>query len=88
MILSVMKNTSTQKEQLIKRLEEAVCCFEHPEQECLEEVEAVVAWFDVDDEERKEVINYFKDEYSDYKWVSKMIRDVFSYVSFRPELVS
>ena len=79
-------NTTNTQNKLIKLLEDAVCCFEHPEQECLEEVERIVGWFDVNDEEKKQIIKFFKEEHSDYKWVSNMIKDVFSYVTYNPKL--
>jgi hypothetical protein len=79
---------NTKQLQLIEKLENVTCSFDRSCQECLEEVECVVGWFDVNNEEKKEIVEFFKKEHSDYKWVSKMIKNVFTYVSYNPALAS
>jgi NurA-like 5'-3' nuclease len=73
---------------LIEKLEEVTCSYDRSCQECLEEVECVIGWFDVNDEEKKEIVEYFKNEHNDYKWVSKMIKNVFTYISYNSEFAS
>ena len=82
-----MNTKNTQKEKLIEKLEFATCNYDRSCQECLEEVECVVRSFDVNDKEKQEVVEYFLTEYSDCKWLSKMIKKVFTYVSYQHELV-
>jgi hypothetical protein len=73
---------------LIEKLENATCNYDRSCQECLEDVECIVGWFDVNDKEKQEVVEYFKTEYSDYKWISKMIKEVFSYVTYDAALAA
>jgi len=86
-IYSIYPMNKTQLK-LIEKLEEVTCSYDRSCQECLEEVECVIGWFDVNDEEKKEIVEYFKKEHNDYKWVSKMIKNVFTYVCYNPEFAA
>jgi hypothetical protein len=79
---------NTKQLQMIEKLENVTCSYDHSCQECLEEVECVTRWFDVNDEEKKEIVEYFKKEHSEYKWISKTIKKVFSYVTYESELAA
>lgn len=67
------------KEQIIERLEEGISQFDSTCQECLEEVESICYGFDGTEQEKKEIVEHFKTEWSDEEWVSEMIGDVLSY---------
>jgi len=66
------KNTTD----LIKRLENSLCSFDHPSQEALEEFEFYGdSFLSLEKKEQDYVITHFKKEWKNDKWVSRMISE-------------
>ena len=66
------KNTTD----LIKRLENSLCSFDRPCQEALEEFEFYGdSFLSLEKKEQDYIISYFKKEWKNDKWVSRMISE-------------